>query len=1110
LKSTREAHCIILMEVNITVLTKIIESVISPNNAIRNEAEASLERVCKENPRATLAGLLQIAQTSPGLADLSFMLILKRIITQKDVNGQLGQEDFLNTIQVSVSMVDRESTSLPTMRRISEILVQIYRGISDDDSVSVQTQMAQFFEVVNQFNKSANKNHKMFVLYTLQTFAEYSFNPDLLQKFSQEFAKYFAQYLSDADKEVQFEAASAFTTFLSYIESNKGIAEYATAFPTLLNLLVSAVQSDEEKGRKMVHAIEELIRFHPKFVKDHIDQLLNIFTEIAGERSLKLSVRNAGMTALSTMAAVHSAALKKTALFTDKTIPVLMRVITEQPDDLTEWLTSTDKHELSNNSVQAAAAETFARFNTEIGAKFMLQKTINRAGEFILKDNWKEKYAGLITLSMLFEGCREHFESDLPNFVNLITPCLIGHPKVQFAAMTCIALLGSEFTPELQINYHHQIVPIVGDILNNSDVPVKLRMQSVSMFVNFFRDLLEQGDEDEYTFLDTYTTPIMGALLKLFDDGVRTSKMELVDEVVNLISILAALRQTKFAEYYPTLMPVLKKLVFELPNNTDANNKLRALAISCVGYVIASYMDRPQEIESDIIEMMQNLVGLQDTIAEDDVQNKAIIEAYLVMVGALQTKFLPFLEPVARHLLRNSNKDIKFSVEDQLTDTDSKGIQTNEKGEKQFVVDMKLMGGKKVISMNHNILDMKITAFEGIKRLCADMKTHMAPYAEQIIQVLKTHITFKLSNPIRENCYKTVKHLMGVFTAEEDKAKVFNMFAPDMLDFAKGFLTLQNSEKSYHVLKHLKAAGEQLKAPLIAPAIVESWLEVLKQATTVCEICKKEVIKEAGNLEKLDEDEREDFETNFAEPNMLMHVVMDTCALLMKLYRQQIEDRILNLGGYFYSKSTNFVVEDEIHYAVMFYAELFNNCSKGIVDKGYQTVLDICLPHIEKTTDINFQQTGSFLVGILAKNCDRQQFGPYLERALSLFYRLLGEVDAKSDEKKERTETIVGAYGKVCMYQLNIGDEKNQGRVRDFVETLPLQTDPEEAKYINKLFLKELSKQNQNLLATDQLKLVCKSAVVRINSAFENNPESSDILDTEGTQLLSQIVPQLA
>lgn len=1098
------------MEANLAGLVSIVESVISPNNTLRNEAETSLERACKENPKATLAGLLQIAQTNAGLADLSFMLILKKIITQKEVNGQLDQDDYVNTAQISVEMVSRETTSLTTMRRISEILVQIYRGITDEDPKSVQTQMAQFFQVVEQFVASPLKNHKFFILYTLQTFAEYSFNPDLLHKFSSAFAKYFDKFLGDTDTDVQFEAASSFTTFLSYIESNKGITEYAAAFPTLLNLLVSAVRSDEDKGRKMIHAIEELAKFHPKFVKDQVEQLLNIFTEIAGEKNLKGSLRNAGMTALSTLASVHSSALKKSSLFTDKTIPVLLRVITEQPDDLTEWLSNTDKHELSNNSVQASASETFARFNTELGAKFMLQKTINLAGEFIMKDNWKEKYAGLIALSMLFEGCKEHFESDLPNFVKLITPCLIGHPKVQYAAMTCIALLGTEFTPELQNEYHAQIVPVVGEILNNVDVPLKLRMQAVSMFVNFFRDLLEYEDEEEFTFMDTYTTPIMAALLKLFDDGVRQSKMEVVDEVVNLISILAALRQTKFAEYYPTLMPVLKKLVFELPNDTEANNKLRALAISCVGYVMASYMDRPQEIESDILEMMQNLVKLQGTIAEDDVQNKAIIEAYLVMIGALQTKFLPFLDPVARHMISNANKDIKFTVEDQLTDTDAKGVQTNDKGEKQFVVDMKIMGGKKVISMNHNILDMKITAFEGIKRLCADMKTHMAPYAQEIMQTLKAHISFKLSNPIREYCYKTVKHLMGVYTTDEEKAAVFNVFAPDMLEFAKGFLTLQNDEKSYNVLKHLKAAGDQLKAPLIAPNIVESWLQVLQQATVVCEECKKEVIKEAGNLQTMDADDREDFETNFAQPNMLMHIVMDTSALLMKLYRDKIESMILKLGGYFYSKSKSFVVEDEIHYSVMFYAELFNNCSQGVIDQGYQTVLDLCLPHIEKTTDVNFQQTGSFLVGILAKNCNRQQFAPYLERSLALFYKLLGEADAKSDEKKERTETAVGAFGKVCMYQLNIGDEKNQGRVRDFVETLPLQTDPEEAKYINKLFLKELGKQNQNLLATDQLRFLCKTAAQRIQSTFQNNPENSDILDAEGVQILSQLAPQLA
>lgn len=107
----------------------------------------------------------------------------------------------------------------------------------------------------------------------------------------------------------------------------------------------------------------------------------------------------------------------------------------------------------------------------------------------------------------------------------------------------------------------------------------------------------------------------------------------------------------------------------------------------------------------------------------------------------------------------------------------------------------------------------------------------------------------------------------------------------------------------------------------------------MAQALKVCESRKKEIIKEWGDVKALDEEEKEDFEAEFGEPNMLMHVVMDTVALIMKQYKSLYEDQVVNtLGSYYYQKSCSWASEDEIHYATCFYAELLNNCSRKYVD----------------------------------------------------------------------------------------------------------------------------------------------------------------------------------
>lgn len=1041
-----------------------------------------------------------VISQKPSYVEIGAILIQKKITTVKQNNQQLTENEFKQLVSVCMNLIDAPQTSLNSMKRLSEILIHMIRTVGDED------QNEEFFGMISKYANNDRKEIKLFMLYTLETFAEFTYNNELLVKNADTFVNYFSTYLQDADAEVKTEAASAFTNFLSFIEDEKFIVKFQSAFPMMIDILIEAVRSDQERGLKMVNALDMLAKSHTKFVKDSIERLVDVLTEIAGERSLSAGLRNAAILAIVGISTKHALTMKKSKVFCEKTLPVLMNIITEQPDDLNEWLNSEDAHELSSNNVHAAAVEAFSGLNEGIGSKFMLQKTIGAAFSFISSDNWKQKYAGLMSLAMLFEGSKKHFEEELENFIKLLVPTLqFANAKVLYASMTCIALLTTEFSPELQINHHASILPPVLHILKSAP-EMKLRLRAVSMMINFFRELLECEDEDK-TFLNEYIAPVMESLIELFEASVSMSHMSLLEEVVSLISIIAAISEEKFAPFYSRMMPGLKNLVFNTPNDTDANNKLRTLSISTLGYVIASHRSNPQEIEADILQIMEYLVKLQGTLTQEDSQHKAILEVYEVLVGTLKEKFVPFLEPVIKQTLECSARDIKFAVEDHLGGDLKKN--KGDKGDQSMLVDLKILGGQKVISINHGSLEQKVVAFDMMKQLAKVLKKHLRPYLEPLSKVIYENLDYKFSTGIRDFCYKSLKHLMGVCTTEAECQDLFQLFAPKMINSAESFLKIENDEKSHNILKHLLESAEQLKTSVIREDIVQQWFNCLKTALLVCKKRKEEVIAEFGDISKLDEEEREDFETEFAQPNMLMHVVMNTASWLLKMYKGKYEKMIVDeLGYYFYSKSKEYVVEDEVHYSTCFYAELFNNCSKSYVDQGYSIVLDTCLPIIAKTDDVNFQQTGAFLVGVLAKKCTREQFAPYLEHSLALLSKFLSEPDAKSEDKQTRTETVVGAFGKLCMYQLSPADPKSQERTFNFVSTLPLQTDPEEAQYINKLFLKELLRKNPSLSATETLQVASKEAVLRMNGVATNNPEL-EILNDDGLKILREILPIL-
>ncbi len=1077
-------------------IEQVITAIISPNNVQREQAEAQLEVLCRDQTSQTLHSFLEVMVQKTNLAELASMLIQKKIVTNKENTSKLTTEDFKHLIEVCSQLVENTQTSLSTLKRISEILVQLFRTVSSSDDYN-----REFFDLIKRFGHNPNKNVKLFMIYTLETFAEFTYNEKILVNHSENFATYFHAYLSDPDQEVRLDAASSFTNFLSYFQEEKNVESYKSAFPTLLKSLIDAVKSDEQKGLKMVNSLDHLVKSHPNFIKESQEDLINVVTEMAGEKSLSPGLRSAAMLFLITICTKNSTSVKKSKTFTDKTLPVLMAVLTEQPDDLTEWLKSEDTHELSTNNVQATATENFSRLNEALGPKFMLTKTIKMAFNLIQSDNWKEKYAGLTSLAMLFEGSKKFFENDLDNFIKLLTPTLqFSHPKVLYASMTCIALLATEFSPEFQTKYHSVIIPPVLHILANSPEQ-KLRVRAVSMLINLYREILDQ-DEEEREHMDKYIPQIMDSLIKLFEGAVAENRIDTVEEVVSLISILAAVASSKFINYYHLLMPGMKNLIVNTPNDTDARNKLRTLTISCMGYIISSYRDNPQAIEEDIMFIMNYLVGLQNSLAEDDSQHKAILEVYEVLVGALKEKFLPFMDKVVEESLKCARRDIQFHVEDHLGGAPIK----KDKNEQSMIIDLKIMGGQKMISMNHNTLEQKVIAFDMIRQMSKVLKKHLRPYLDQLVTVVYENLDFKFSTAIRDFCYKCMKHLMGVCTTEEESLKIFELFAPKIFKSVNEFIETENDEKLQNILKHIKQAVEPLKTVQISDNTMNMWFNVLAKSLTVCEKLKGEIKSEWGDLNALDADEREDFEAEFAEPNMIMHAVMETAGMFMTNWKTKYEQKVINeLGMYFYGKSVKYDSEDEIHYSTFFYAELMNNCSSNSVNEGYSVVLRNCLPAIEKTEDVNLQQTGSFLIGILAKRTTREQFAPFLAQSLSILTKYLSEPDAQSEDKKIRTETVLGAFGKLCMYQLDPSDGKNQERTLNFVKSLPLQTDPEEAQYINRLFLKELNRQNQSLLFTDPLKSASRDALIKMNQLATSNPEL-EILADDGLALLQQTI----
>jgi importin-5 len=487
------------------------------------------------------------------------MIIKKNILTKKENVKNLSVDHFDAIVKSLTSQVN-SSTLGKVLHRIAEIVSLVFH---------LKGEYVQFFDYLDNFKTSNEKNIIMFVIDCLDEIAPHSFSDELLEANSKRFEEFFSLYMQNNDIEISTKAACTFISFITFITDSKLIVKYKQPFKLVIDIMVQAIKSDENAGVEILQQMNELSSKHPSFLKDFADKILDIYTEIVAADVLANSLRSSALDNIVEFAAAQTAVIKKSKVFSDKTLGVMLKSLMDsQDDDLTEWYESADDVvELNSDSIGSHVIQAFAKLNDVLGVKFMMPKLLPSITSLIPNDNWKAKYTGLMVIAMIFTGCKEHFESEISNFTKLVIPTIKNaHPKVQYASMTAIALLAEEFTPDVQTSFSSTVLPIATQLISNSQHS-KLRLRGISLCISFMKELLAFDEEKDCVL--PFMPDLMQAVVVEFEQSVGNNNLDLMEEVLNLLSIIAGIMEENFVQYYANIMPGLIKLLECTPNTNE-------------------------------------------------------------------------------------------------------------------------------------------------------------------------------------------------------------------------------------------------------------------------------------------------------------------------------------------------------------------------------------------------------------------------------------------------------------------------------------------------------------------------------------------------------------
>ena len=205
------------------------------------------------------------------------------------------------------------------------------------------------------------------------------------------------------------------------------------------------------------------------------------------------------------------------------------------------------------------------------------------------------------------------------------------------------------------------------------------------------------------------------------------------------------------------------------------------------------------------------------------------------------------MQSVIEYIVNSAKADIQVHMEDEGL---SQNPQYRGANFHQMVVDLKILGGKKVISLNHCLLEKKISAFETLFQFLKVFKKEMFTYIDQIIPVVKANLDNKHSSMVRKLGIKCLYYIMLCCSDDLSMAKVFNDFAPVIIEKACQYLTIENEDEGYTILKKIGKAARMFKTQVISEEVIKKWLEALEISANLSIKLKLDIKKE---MEKEDE-----------------------------------------------------------------------------------------------------------------------------------------------------------------------------------------------------------------------------------------------------------------
>ncbi|CAG0896808.1 unnamed protein product [Darwinula stevensoni] len=842
--------------------------------------------------------------------------------------------------------------------------------------------------------------------------------------------------LNDNEWEVQLVATKALSAFLlDNEEDTRTMAAFGDALPLMLNVVGKSIYNPEEDDT-MLKCLIDIAESIPKYLRPQALPVMEMCIKILADPEITDPTRHLALEVVVTLCETAPGMVRKLG---KKIVPSLMLETLKMASDLEEdeeWNNADEAQDDDEESNSVVAEMALDRIACGLGGKTVLPHVMETIPGMLSSSRWQERYAALMAISSVGEGCHKQMESLLPELMGGILRFLQDpHPRVRHACCNAIGQMATDFSPTFEKKFADKVVPGLLLLLKNDPNP-RVQAHAGAALVNF-------SEECPKPILSIHLMDLMSCLEEVLSaklqELVSKGTKLVLEQVVTTIASVADTVEDKFVPFYDRFMPYLKYII---QNAMSAELRLlRGKTIECISLIgLAVGAEKFLPDASEVMNLLlktQGAVGAGDApdITDDDPQMSYMISAWARICKILGKQFTQYLPLVMGPVIKAAS----IKPEITMLDADEMEAAGGDDDDWQYIS----LGEHQNLGIRTSGLEDKANACQMLVCYARELKEGFAPYAREVLNLMVPLLKFLFHEGVRSAAADSLPALLeSAKLNPETQGQVVEMWTYTCPELLKAIENENEGEVLSDLLGSLAKCIEVLGSGCLNEEAMREIFRLLDKTL-------KEHFQKASERlqQRSDEDYDEVIEEQLREENeddvYILTKVADVLHSLFLVYRESLYSYFDQILPHFVHLLQSERPPADRQWGICIFDDLIEFTGPSAV-KYREYFIHPLLTYIHDN-NVEVRQAAAYGLGVLAHH-GGEAFATTCAQAIPLLTQVIAAAESRSPENAPATENAISAVAKILKYHASVVDVNTILPI--WLSWLPTYEDVEESPHI--------------------------------------------------------------